>query len=114
MKTTTIVLRRLRRQIPSEDRAARSNLSIDAPIDDESKVFERPGAVLFRSPKFGELWLAQDPCIILEISAEESSRPRPRPILLVEDWLTLDGKPEAIIRLVLETARVFPGLLGLR
>jgi hypothetical protein len=84
---------------------ARSDL-LGAPIEG---VREQVGAVLVRSPCYGEIWLALDACVVGEIAAEESSQARPRPVLLVGDVARLRGKPEAMIRAALEVARAFPG-----
>jgi hypothetical protein len=70
---------------------------------------ERLGAVLVRS-RFGEVWLALDPCMLGSLAAEESARPDPRAVLRVEDALRLRGKPDAAIRGALEVARAFPGV----
>lgn len=77
-----------------------------APIEG---VREQVGAVLVRSPRYGELWLALDPCVVDELGAQESGQPEPRPVLLVGDAARLRGKPEAMIRAALEVARAFPG-----
>jgi hypothetical protein len=70
---------------------------------------ERLGAVLLGSPRFGEVWLALDPCIVDELAAEEAQRAEPRPVLLAADVVRLRGKPEGAIRAALEVARAWPG-----
>ena len=70
----------------------------------------RLGAALLRSPRFGEVWVALDPCMRPTLAAEEARRPSPRPVLLAEDVVRLRGKPEEVVRAALETASVFPGV----
>lgn len=83
----------------------------------DSKIAESPalatreqlGAVLIRSRRFGEVWLALTEDMAKELDAEESERAGPWPVLLSADIAALRGKPEAAIRGALEVARIFPG-----
>ena len=70
---------------------------------------ERLGAVLIDSPRFGEVWIALDPCMAAELVAEEDASEEPRPVLLAEDVARLRGKSQAEIASSLEVLRRFPG-----
>lgn len=74
-----------------------------------AEVRERVAAVLIRSPVYGEVWIALDRCMVLELAAEEKTRPDPRPVLVAEDLVRLRGRSEQTIRAELEIARAFPG-----
>jgi len=67
------------------------------------------GAVLVRSPRYGEVWLALGQNAAEELAAEETARKTRRPVLLAEDVARLAGKSEAVITAALEVARTFPG-----
>jgi hypothetical protein len=73
-----------------------------------AKTRERLGAVLIRS-RFGEVWLAIDPCVVPELETEEAGRAEPRPVLLASDLPLLKGLPDDAIRASLEVLRAFPG-----
>jgi len=70
---------------------------------------DRLGAVLIDSPRFGEVWIALDPCMVDELVAEEDANEEPRPVLLAEDVAQLRGKSQAEIASSLEVLRRFPG-----
>lgn len=70
---------------------------------------ERLGAVLIRSPRFGEVCLALDPCMPPELVAEEDANEDPRPVLLPEDLVRLRGRSPRTIATSLEVLRRFPG-----
>ena len=83
----------------------------DAPqISDGDLVVtrERLGAVLILSPRFGEVWIALDPCVAPELVAEEAASADPRPVLLASDLPRLRGLPDDVIRASLEALRAFP------
>jgi hypothetical protein len=69
----------------------------------------RVGAVLIRSARFGEMWLALDSRMAEQLAAEEVQRPDPRPVLMAEDVPRLRGKPGIAILAALEIARALPG-----
>jgi hypothetical protein len=70
---------------------------------------EQIGAVLIRSPQYGEVWVVLEGGSLLdELRAEEQARPNPRPVLRTNQIHRLRGKPEAAIRAVLNTLAVFP------
>lgn len=95
-----------------EIRARREASSSESPPVESAPITEtreRLGAVLVRSPHFGEVWVVLDPCEAPELEAEEQAREEPRPVLHVEDVARLRGKPEAAVRAALETLRAFPG-----
>ncbi len=77
----------------------------EAPILDAE---EQLGAVLLRSPRYGEVWVALDPCIASELQAEEQARETPRPVLLVEDVARLRGQSPEAVQAVLRVAAAFP------
>ncbi len=66
-------------------------------------------AVRFQSARYGDVWVALDPCIVSELQAEEQVRETPRPVLLAEDVARLRGKSPEAIQAVLRAAVVFPG-----
>lgn len=70
---------------------------------------EQVGAVLIRSPRFGEVWVALEPGMAPELVAEEAARAEPRPVLLAEDVAKLRGKSEEMIRATLAVLGTFPG-----
>ncbi len=78
----------------------------EAPIL-ETRQDQEPGAVLIRSAIYGECWLALVPSMADDLRAEESQRPKPRPVLLPSDIAKLRGKSEAAVRAALEVARGF-------
>ena len=82
-----------------------------ASIDDSDPLAtrERLGAVLIDSPRFGEVWVALDPCMLADLVAEEDANEEPRPVLLAEDLTQLRGKSQAEIASSLEVLRRFPG-----
>lgn len=83
---------------------------VPAIADDEvSEARQRLGAVLIRSNRFGEVWLALDPCMAPDLEAEESGRSEPRPVLLAEDLTRLHGRSDEAIAASLEVLRAFPG-----
>jgi hypothetical protein len=69
---------------------------------------EQIGAVLIRSPRFGEVWMVLEPSIAPEIVAEESGRAEPRPVLLAKDVARLRGKSDEMIRATLAVLATFP------
>ena len=85
---------------------------IGAPTDlDTAPVLatrEQLGAVLIRSPRFGEVWLVLEPSMLTEFVAEESSRGDLRPALLAEHVAKLRGKSDEMIRAALRTFATFP------
>ena len=80
----------------------------EAPVI-ETRQDQEPGAVLIRSTKYGEVWLALTEGMAAEIRSEEAQRSEPRPVLLTDDIAKLRGKSKAAVRAALELARVFPG-----
>ena len=66
-------------------------------------------AVLIRSATYGEVWLALTAEMAANLRAEESQRPKPRPVLLPSDIARLRGKSEAAVRASLEVTRTLPG-----
>lgn len=72
------------------------------------EVRQQIGAVLIDSPRFGQVWLALDPCMAGQLQGEESQRTDPRPVLTTENLGHLEGKPPAMIEAVLNTITVFP------
>ena len=89
----------------AKDLAARLDLAGPSVLEPAEEI----GAVLIRSPRFGEVWVALDPSLIDELASEERARPRPRPVLSAADLALLAGKPEAMLRAVLKVAATFPG-----
>ena len=77
--------------------------------DLSTETHQELGAVLIRSRRFGELWIALTDGIAAELRSEESERPAPRPVLLPADVTRLMNKPTATIEAVLNTMAVFPG-----
>ena len=80
----------------------------EAPII-EARQEQELGAVLIRSPRYGEVWLALSEGMAAELRAEEGAREAPRPVLTSTDITALRGKSEAAVRVALEIARIFPG-----
>ena len=68
-----------------------------------------PAAVLIRSPRFGEVWLAPSDGMAGEPRAEEAHRSEPRPVLESQDIELFRGRSPAAIQALLEVATVFPG-----
>jgi hypothetical protein len=81
----------------------------DPTEDPIAEIREQVGAVLIRSPKFGEVWLALDSGMAAELRAQEGCRSAPRPVLLAEDIAGPAGKPEGAVRAALDVTAVFPG-----
>ena len=77
----------------------------DPILDPEEQI----GAVLFRSPRYGEVWLALEACIVPELRVAEQARETPRPVLLAEDVAWLQGRPPEAVQAVLRVAAAFPG-----
>ena len=92
----------------SPRRAARADQALDEAAIADARA--RVGAVLVDSHRFGQVWIALDPCLVPDLHAEEQARGVPRPVLLVEDVARLRGKPERAVRAVLQAAAVFPGV----
>ena len=95
-------LRRLREE---------TGAGLPPPTDEAWEVEEtraRLGAALIRS-RFGEVWVAVDPCIRPELEAEEDKREEPRPILGPEDVARLRGRSDRTISATLAVLRRFPG-----
>ena len=65
------------------------------------------GAVLIRSPRYGEVWVALEVDMAASLRAEEAARQTPRPVLTPADIAALAGKSEAAIETALEVFRVF-------
>lgn len=86
-----------------------SSATEDPQLGDPIEVRERLGAVLIRSLRYGEVWIALDPCMATELAAEEAGRENPRPVLVTEDLVRLRGRSEEAVRAALEVARAFPG-----
>jgi hypothetical protein len=78
----------------------------DAPV---VAAREQLGAVLIRSPRFGEVWVVLEPSMATELIAEEAGRGEPRPVLLAEDLARLVGRPDEMIRAALAVLATFPG-----
>jgi hypothetical protein len=78
----------------------------DAPL---IEVREQLGAVLIRSPRFGEVWVVLEPSMAPELAAEEAGRAEPRPVLLAEDVARLRLKSAEMIRAALTVLATFPG-----
>jgi hypothetical protein len=78
----------------------------DAPV---VAAREQLGAVLVRSPRFGEVWVVLEPSMAPELAAEEAGRVEPRPVLLAEDVAHLRGKSDQMVRAALAVLAVFPG-----
>jgi hypothetical protein len=99
-------LRRLREQA-----LTRSVPGSAVPLEEgETKeTRERLGAVLIDSPRFGEVWIALDPCMVAELVAEEDASEDPRPVMLPEDMLRLRGRSPRAIATALEVLRRYPG-----
>jgi len=72
------------------------------------EVRQQTGAVLIGSPRFGEIWLALDPCLAGQLRAEESQQARPRPVLTTADLARLEGKPAGVVDAMLDTLAAFP------
>jgi hypothetical protein len=91
---------------PQPAQASVSDLT-DAPA---IAVREQIGAVLLRSPRFGEaeVWVVLEPSMAPELLAEEAGRSEPRPVLLAEDVAKLRGKSDEMIRASLRVLAVFP------
>ena len=53
----------------------------DPILDPEEQI----GAVLLRSPRYGEVWLALEACTVPDLRVAEQARETPRPVLLAED-----------------------------
>ena len=77
----------------------------DPILDPEEKI----GAVLLRSPRYGEVWLALDACAVPELRVAEQARETPRPVLLAEDVARLRGRSPEAVQAVLRVAAAFPG-----
>jgi hypothetical protein len=69
---------------------------------------EQVGAVLIRSARFGEVWLALVPSMRRDLVAEETRRTEPRPVLSVRDLVRLRGRSDETIRAVLAAIAVTP------
>ncbi len=74
-----------------------------------TEIRENVAAVRLWSSRYGEVWLALDPCIIEELEGEEQTREAPRPVIVPEDVARLRGKSEEEVRAVLEVVAAFPG-----
>jgi hypothetical protein len=72
------------------------------------EVRQQIGAVLIRSPRFGEVWLALDVCMADQLRAEEGQLSEPRPVLNTADLAHLEGKPPAMVEAMLNTLTAFP------
>ena len=81
-------------------------LAIEAPVLDPE---EQIGAVLLRSPRYGEVWIALDAGTLPELQAEEQARETPRPVLLAADVAPLRGKAPEAIQAVLRVAAACAG-----
>jgi hypothetical protein len=83
-----------------------------SPLDLQSAAIaearEQIGAVLIRSPQYGEVWVVLEGGLLAELRAEERARPDPRPVLRMDHVMRLRGKSEAAIQAVLNTLAVFP------
>ena len=73
------------------------------------EVRQQIGAVRIASPRYGEVWLALDPCLAGQLRAEESRRDDPRPVLTTADLAHLEGRPPALVEALLNTFAAFPG-----
>ena len=73
------------------------------------EIRQEIGAVLVASPRFGQVWLALDPCMEGQLRAEESQRTDPRPVLTTADLAQLEGRPAVMISAMLATIAAFPG-----
>jgi len=89
---------------PQPAQASVSDLT-DAPA---IAVREQIGAVLIRSPRFGEVWVVLEGRMLWELLAEEQARPVPRLVLRGDQIARLKGKSDDAIRAVLNTLAVFP------
>jgi hypothetical protein len=81
-------------------------LDLQSAVITESR--EQIGAVLLRSPRYGEVWVVLEGSLLGELRAEEQERPDPRPVRTTDQVLRLRGKSEAATRAVLNTLAVFP------
>ena len=70
---------------------------------------EQIGAVLLRSPRYGEIWLALEACTVPELRVAEQARETPRPVLLAEDVFWLRRRSPEAVEAVLRVAAAFPG-----
>ncbi len=75
-----------------------------API---AETRSEPGAVLIRSPRYGEVWLALTEDMAADLRAEEQPRETPRAVLTPTDIAALAGKSETAIKATLEVFRIF-------
>ena len=66
-----------------------------------------PAAVLIRSVRFGECWIALTSVVADTLRVEEQAHETPRPVLLPADVAGLPGKSETAIKSALEVSRVF-------
>jgi hypothetical protein len=96
--------RRLRDSEHEDDPGALTDLE-EAPA---IAAREQIGAVLLRSPQYGEVWVVLEGSLLGELRAEEQERPDPRAVLRTDQILRLRGKSEAAIRAVLNTLAAFP------
>jgi hypothetical protein len=72
-------------------------------------VLQAQGAVLIASPRFGEVWMALDPCMADQLRAEESQRTDPRPVLTAADLAHLEDRSPQMVEAMLNTITAFPG-----
>ena len=72
------------------------------------EVRQQIGAVMIASPRFGQVWLALDPCMEGRLRAGESQRAVPRPVLTAADLAGLEGKPAGVVDAMLDTLAAFP------
>ena len=99
-------LRAHKRSLLDALREAAAEDLAEAPIIESRPEID---AILITSPTYGEVWVAFSEAAAEEIRAEESQRPKPRPVLLPSDIARLRGKSEAAVRAALEVARTLPG-----
>ncbi len=68
-----------------------------------------PAAFLVDSPRYGEVWVATDVGVAAAIRVEEQRRDQPRPVVMLDDMVRLQGKSPEAIQSALNVFAVFPG-----
>ncbi len=103
-------LRRMRERYSTELADPEPSLSVLGDPEEVLEARQQIGAVLIRSPRFGEVWVALEPSMLAELVAvEEAGRADPRPVLLAEDVARLRDKSDEAIRSTLAVLATFPG-----
>jgi hypothetical protein len=80
-----------------------------APVAEIRKIRAqlRPKLILYTG--YGEVWLTLSEKMAAEVAENERHRDAPRPVLLIDDLADLRTKSTAMIQLILNVLKVFPG-----